>query len=158
MSSADEYEIKAAMLLNLALFVEWSPSKLGPRNSPFVIGIVGRDPFGQDLEKVIGNKTVAGHPVVVERLGNGGKADACHILFIARSERKRMSEISNSLTQKPVLTIGDGDRFAASGSIFGLVIRDNRVQLEVNIGAAQRNGFAISSRLLRIATVVRDGS
>lgn len=157
LGSADEYEIKAAMLLNLTRFVEWPASKLGDHSAPFVIGIVGHDPFGRDLDKLLGGKNVAGHPIVVQRLSASQHLEGCHILFVGRGERRKLDELSPSLARTSVLTVGDGDRFAASGSVVGLVVRDNRVQIEVNLAAAQRHGLVISSRLLRLVTVVKDG-
>lgn len=71
-STADEYEIKAAMLVNLTKFVEWPAAKLGDAGSPFVIGVLGHDPFGHDLDKQLAGKSVAGHPVVIQRLTAGG--------------------------------------------------------------------------------------
>lgn len=157
-STADEYEIKAAMLVNLTKFVEWPAAKLGDAGSPFVIGVLGHDPFGHDLDKQLAGKSVAGHPVVIQRLTAGGKPETCHILFVTRAERRKFEELGTVLSRSSVLTVGDGDRFASSGSVFGLVLRGDRVQLEVNLSAAQRNGLVISSRLLKLATVIKEGS
>jgi len=156
--SPDEYEIKAAMLLNLTRFVEWPAAKMGAGSAPFVIGILGHDPFGRDLDKLLAGKTVAGHPVVIERLSSAGHPEACHVLFITRGERKKLDEMGADLARSSVLTVGDGEKFAAAGSVVGLVLRENRVQLEVNISAAQHSGLVISSRLLKLATVVKDGA
>ncbi len=71
---ADEYEIKAAMLLNLTKFVQWPAAKLGDASGPFVIGVLGRDPFGRDLDQQVAGKTVNGHPVVVQRLNVTARA------------------------------------------------------------------------------------
>ncbi|MBS1875117.1 MAG: YfiR family protein [Acidobacteria bacterium] len=155
---ADEYEIKAAMLLNLTKFVQWPAAKLGDASGPFVIGVLGRDPFGRDLDQQVAGKTVNGHPVVVQRLNGTARAEACHILFITRGERRRLEELGSSLAHASVLTVGDGDRFAEAGSVVGLVLRGDRVQLEVNLAAAQRNGLTVSSRLLKLANVIKEGS
>jgi hypothetical protein len=158
LGSADEYEIKAAMILNLTRFVEWPAARMGDGNAPFVIGILGHDPFGKDLDKQLAGRSVGGHPVVIQRLVNGVHAETCHILFVTRGERRKLDEIAPVLAKASVLTVGDGDKFASSGSVFGLVLRESRVQLEVNLSAAQRNGLVVSSRLLKLATVIKEGS
>lgn len=157
LESADEYEIKAAMLLNLTHFVEWPAAKLGAPGTPFVIGIVGSDPFGKDIDKVIVGKTVSGHAIAIQRFRNAPHAECCHILFITQSERRNVSDIITLLGRAPVLTVGDGEKFAAAGATVGFVLRDNRVQIEVNLESAQRHGLTFSSRLLRLVTVVKDG-
>lgn len=158
LGSADEYEIKAAMLLNLTRFIEWPAAKLGDSAAPFVIGIIGNDPFGRDLDKLLNGKAVNGHPVQIVRMTANQHVESCHILFVSRGERKRFEEMAATLARASVLTVGDGDRFTSGGSVVGFVIRDNRVQIEVNLGAAQRHGLVVSSRLLRLATVVKDGA
>lgn len=154
---ADEYEIKAAMLLNLTKFVDWPAAKLGEPGAPFIIGILGHDPFGHDLDKQLAGKALAGHPIVIERLSAGGHPELCHVLFATRAERRRLEELGAALAHASVLTVGDGEHFAAAGSVFGLVLRGDRVQIEVNLEAARRSNLVVSSRLLKIAAVVSEG-
>src|SRR2546426_126694 len=55
-----EYRVKAVWLLNFARFVDWPPSAFANPHSPFVVGLLGKDPFGKDLEKALEGKTVKG--------------------------------------------------------------------------------------------------
>ena len=50
--------------------------------------------------------------------------------------------------------VGESDKFAALGGIVGLVIRDDRIQVEVNLDAARQTELKISSKLLAVATVI----
>jgi len=156
--SAGEYEVKAAWLLNLARFVEWPAEKLGDPSAPFIIGIVGADPFGGDLDKLAAGKTVAGRAVVIQRLSASQNIEKCHVLLVSRGERRTLQKESAALARASVLTVSDGDRSTASGSVVGFVMRDNRVQIEVNLAAAERHSLVVSSRLLRLVTVVKDGN
>src|SRR5438105_3630698 len=67
-SAYGEYEIKAAMLYNFAKFVDWPVAALGEAGAPFVIGILGRDPFGTRLDAALRDKLVNGRHMVVRRL------------------------------------------------------------------------------------------
>lgn len=152
---AGEYEVKAAMLFNFSKFVEWPAAKLD-RSPRFVVGVLGQDPMGQDLDRVLRDKSVAGKPVVVRRFERAEGTEACHILFVSAAESKKLPEIAASLEKGAVLTVGDSERFARSGGAVGFVIQDNRVRFEVNLSAAKRAGLTVSSKLLRLATVVGD--
>jgi hypothetical protein len=55
-----------------------------------------------------------------------------------------------------VLTVGEDDRFIALGGMIDLMVRNDRVQIEVNLDVAQTSGLTISSRVLKIA-IVRTG-
>jgi hypothetical protein len=54
-----------------------------------------------------------------------------------------------------VLTVGEADWFLAEGGMVTLKLEAGRVRLEINLGAAQRAGLQISSKLLSLARVVR---
>src|SRR5205823_3694158 len=44
-SPVSEYQLKAVFLFNFAHFVEWPAASLPPQSAPFVIGVLGKDPF-----------------------------------------------------------------------------------------------------------------
>ena len=48
-----EQLVKAAFLYNFTQFVEWPPHAYESRQSPFVIGILGENPFGNYLEELV---------------------------------------------------------------------------------------------------------
>ncbi len=154
---ADEYEIKAAMLANVFRLVDWPAAKAGEPAAPFVVGIVSSDDMENALEKTVakmpGGKTAGGHPVLVRKIADFAGIDQCHAVFVGGSDRKRLIAVVQATGTQPILTIGESDKFAVSGGIIGLVVKDDHIQVEVNLAAAQAAGLSISSRLLRIATI-----
>lgn len=154
-STADEDEVRAAMLFNLTRFVEWPNWKSGDAAAPFTICLLGADASVAALDKVVRGKTVEGKAVNLRRLGKNEDGEGCRILYVAHSERKRFEEIQPALAKAAVLTVGDQGWFLSANGIVGLPLIDNRVRIEINLGAAQRGSLSISSKLLRIATVVR---
>jgi hypothetical protein len=148
-----EYQVKAAFLYNFARFVDWPADS---PDSPFVIGIVGDDPFRGALESAVKGKTVNGRPVLVRRFTSAESAHGCQILFISGSERGRLQSILDSLNGSAVLTVGETEGFARSGVAINFVIENDRVRFEVNVEAAERVQLKISSKLLSIARIVKD--
>jgi hypothetical protein len=148
-----EYAVKAAFLYNFSRFVTWPV----PPGQPFVVGVLGENPFGDALESIAG-KPVGGDRLAVRLLQSAEEIGACRILFVAASEERRLPEILRRTALLPVLTVSDMERFAQRGGIIGLRTVDNRIRLEINAAAAQRAGLAISSQLLRLATLVEAGS
>ncbi len=41
-----EYQVKAVFLFNFSQFMEWPPDAFPTPDTPFVIGVLGADPFG----------------------------------------------------------------------------------------------------------------
>ena len=149
-----EYPVKAAFLYHFLEFVEW------PRASPLpparvTIGVLGRDPFGEVLDKAILKKIVQGRTLTIRRFASIDDLEACEILFISTSEMKQLPQILERLQGAAVLTVGEADRFARRGGMIGFVLEDDRVRLEVNRAAADKAGLQISSKLLAVARVVK---
>jgi hypothetical protein len=61
-----------------------------------------------------------------------------------------------SVRTAPVLTVGDVMGSTRNDGIINFFIRDNRVRFEINPDAAGRAGLRISSKLLQLASIVRD--
>jgi hypothetical protein len=83
-----EYEVKAAFLYNFARFVEW-PAE-GRRSEPFVITVLGQDPFGRVLDDTVAGKAVAGRPIEVRRASRVEEAAGAQIVFVSASEAPNM--------------------------------------------------------------------
>jgi hypothetical protein len=151
---ATEYQVKAAYLFNFAKFVEWPPSSFADASAPLQICVFGQDPFGQELRDITNEKIVNGRKLEVHQVVDLQLARACHILFIASSEKAQVKQILESLRGSGALTVGDTKAFAEQGGMINFVLESNRVQFEVNRKAAEQAGLKISSKLLSVAKLV----
>ena len=156
---APEYQVKAAFLFNFAQFVDWPapPEAVPDSAAPLVIGILGEDPFGGFLDATVRGERLGARPFALRRYGKVEDIEQCDILFISRSEAKRMRAILASLKDRPILTVSDADRFAERGGMIRLVTDRHRIRLEINLEAAQGAHLTISSKLLRVAEIVAPG-
>jgi hypothetical protein len=152
--AAPEYEIKAAFLYNFAVFVEWPSSAFRDDQSPFVVGVVGRDPFGSILEETFRGKDVGGRRISVQRVPTAKDLGACHLVFVCSSEADSMPRILESLKGSPTLTVGEMDGFAALGGCVGFYAEGRKVRFEINLPTVKRTGLKVSSKLLRLARIL----
>jgi len=65
-----EYQVKAAFLFNFSQFVSWPPAAFRSASAPIVIAVLGRDPFGADLDAIVNGENVRGHPLIVRRFSD----------------------------------------------------------------------------------------
>lgn len=152
---APEYALKAAFLLNFAKYVEWPPHAFDKPDTPFLVGVLGSDPFGDELERTFRNKTVRGRAFRVQRFRDLRELQRSHMLFISRSEGPRLANVLDHIKSWDVLTVAEEEGFALRGVVITILIEDKRPKLEVNADAAERAKLTISSKLLRLATIVR---
>ena len=151
-----EYQLKAAFLFNFTQFVDWPASSIPSTNSPIVIGILGIDPFGKTLDQIVQNESVGGRKLVVERYSSLSQIQNCHILYISPSESEQMEAILGKLKGSGILTVGDTDNFARRGGVIGFYIDKNKIRLRVNLESAREEKLSLSSKLLRLAEIVRE--
>jgi hypothetical protein len=155
-SASSEYLIKAGFIYNFANLVQWPTNAFTQADSPIVIGILGEDPFGTVLDRVLAGKKVNGRVFLVKRLKSAPDLKECHIVFVSSSEMTHLAETIHLVKGMPILTIGEIPGFAKRGGIINLVLEDNKVHFEVNVEAAKEADLNISSRLLALARIVQE--
>lgn len=153
---AQEYQVKAAMVVNMAKYVEW-PAESFPRSgAPLQVCSMGRGPFTQALEQYQG-KTVLGHPLSLRGVAPGDDLSECHVLVLSGIEKRYVAGVLEQARRRGVLTVSDMQDFARFGGIIGLVENEGRVRFEINLKAAQQSRVRISSQLLKLAHVIKEG-
>jgi hypothetical protein len=148
-----EYDLKAVFVFRFTSFVDWPVSPSAP-GAPFIIGILGQDPFGSTLDDVVRSERVKERRIEVRRFARVQDVGACDILFISRSEAPRLPQVLPVLKGRPVLTVSDIDHFASQGGMMELATTGSRIHLVVNLPALEEAGLVVSSKLLRLAKVV----
>jgi hypothetical protein len=149
-----EYVLKAGFLYNFAKYVEWPAASFASAEAPISIGVVGSDPFGPDLERTLGDKTVNNRRFQIRRYTDLAQVEPVHILFIPQTERERVVAILKRVERLPVLTVGEDETFPEGGGVVAILIRESRPSLHINPQAAETQQLAIAPKLLRIATIV----
>jgi hypothetical protein len=149
-----ENQVQAVFLYNFSHFVEWPAQAFTAPSDPFVIGILGTDPFGARLDEAIRNEQVNGHPLMVRRFHSIAEVNNCQILFVDRSETERLGQILSALDHRSTLTVSQADGAAQRGVMIQFATENNRIRLRINVESARASGLTISSKLLRPAEIV----
>ena len=149
-----EYQIKAIFLFNFTQFIEWPASSFSTAQSPMVIGILGKDPFGNYLEEVLANEKANGHALIAHHYSTIDELESdCEILYI-NPETPKIETIITKLKGRNILTVSEAPNFIKQGGIVRFYTKDNKIQLQINPEAAKSANLAISSKLLRLAEIV----
>jgi hypothetical protein len=151
---ASEYQVKAVFVFNFSHFVDWPAQSFTAANEPFVIGILGGDPFGARLDEAVRGERVTDHPLIVRRFRSIDEIEDCQILFIDRSEVGELGRIVSAVNHRSILTVSEIDQAAQRGVIIQFATEDNHIRLKINLDAAHAAGLSISSKLLRLADIV----
>ena len=149
-----EYDLKAAFLFNFAQFVEWPSEAFSDASAPFIIGVLGEDPFGKSLDEIVAHEAVRNRKIAVRRYRNVQEISTCHILYIGGSEASNLARILAQLDGRPILTVGEAALFTTHNGIIQFLVVENKLRLRINVEAAKMAKLSISSQLLRQAEIV----
>ena len=153
------YQLKALYLHNFAKYTEWPKEALGDENAPFVLGILGKDPFGKAIE-IIEGKSIKGRKLKVKHFTNVQEVKDCHLLFICSSETDRLPQILKALEKSSILTIAEVEGFLQHSGMINLVAEQKSagsqsVAFEINRAAAEKANLKLDTQLLKLAKRVK---
>jgi hypothetical protein len=144
-------QVQAVFLFNFAQFVKWPPKAYADAGTPLMIGVLGANPFGGELDKVVRNESVGGRRLAVRYSRRVEDLKNCQIVFISKSEAGRIRSILTTLQAVPALTVSDIPGFCEQGGMINFVLEAGRVKFSINTSPARSAGLQISSKLLRLA-------
>ena len=143
-----EYTIKAAYLYNFGRYVTWPEGAFSEADTPFVIGVLGTDPFGEVLDTIAAEKKIEGRRIEVRRFASLDQYTPCHILFVNHSvDPEEQLDVIRRLGDSPVLLVGETPAFAERGGVMNFFVEENKVRFEINPLAAERAQLKISAKL-----------
>jgi len=150
-AQTNEYALKAAFIYNFAVFSEW-PAETG---NTLTLCVFGGDPFGEELDKLQGRNT-GRQTLAVRRVGGLDGLKNCQIVFVAAPAIGSLERVLASLAGLPVLVVADSPGAMRQGAILNMAKTDEgKITFEANLAAARSRGLYLSSKLLRLATEVR---
>lgn len=149
----DEYQVKSVFLYRLTLFITWPGEAFTAPDQPFVIGIVGEDPFGQHIDRVVKNERYRTRPILVRRYRTieEVKKAPSHVLFINQALKQKWPQLKQSIGAHPTLTVSDMEAFGQLGGMINIKTQINKIKIEVNPDEARKAGLKISSKLLKVS-------
>ena len=153
-TAASDVAVKAAFIFNFAKFAEWPTM---PAASPIALCIFGDGNIADALGETVRGQNISGHPLNVWQPLESSAWRLCQLLFVSDVELRRSSIGLEQIKALPVLTISDGKGFSQGTGIIEFYVEGGRMRFAINVDAAQRSGLRLSSRLLGLATIVRDG-
>jgi hypothetical protein len=146
-------QMKIALIVHLIEHTTFPSEAFKSPKEMIQIGILGDDPFGDELESFLMHYKINGRGLRVRRKKNASDLWGCQVIYISKSEQNKLSDILDYFRRYPTLTIGDNLKgFIEQCGIFNFVTVDNKpYRFELNIEAAQKSNLVLNIGLLRMA-------
>lgn len=150
-------QVKAAMIYNLAKFVEW-PASPADRSGTSALTVcwLGADPIARELQALTG-KTIRNRPIVVRQALRPEEVGSCQVLVIGTTQHVELQAILDMVKGGSIFTISDIQDFAKTGGMLGFVNQGGKVRFEINLDAIIDANIKVSSQVLNLAVIVKEG-
>jgi len=154
-----EVTLKAVLIGKLVSYVDWPKERFEGRKDPLIVGVFGKDPFGELLDEACKKQVYKGRKIEIRRFPKGLESEgfeACHVLFIPAREVEHLPAVAKRLGGKSVMLVGDSTGFAIKGGALNFYRKDKNIAFEINPDAVKREKLKMSADLLKLARIVRD--
>ena len=149
---APESELKAAIIANMLLFVEW-PVQRTSSNQQLTICYLDENPVANALAQLDG-KSVKGKSLRVMQT-TPEKASSCHAIYLSPNSVPSLPRISATTPDPlPILLIGDAPGYIRRGIMINLEAQSGRIIFDINLKTMQAANLNVSSKALRLARLV----
>jgi len=153
--TADEFSVKAAFMVKMALFIDWpKQSNVLDTSKKFVICIKKSEKYYQKLTLWSQTGQIKKKPVIIRRIDDHlSNLTPCNILYLTNPEN--LNHYLTHAQNNNTLTISDLPGNAQLGVLVNFIKVNNKFRFEINYGEAKKQGFSINPRLLKVAKIVQ---
>lgn len=148
---APEPELKAAILANMLLFVDW-PAGGAQAPEKLTVCYLDAGPVSSALMQLDG-RLLKGKPLRVERI-DIAQARGCHALYVSAADASYLPTLASFLQASGVLLTGDSPGYLQRGVMLNLEIDGGRIVFDIDLRAVRQAGLTVSSKALRLARQV----
>ena len=147
-----EYSVKASFIEKFARFTEWKPNSIG---ETFVIGVLGKNPFSGELEKLTKRSKIKDKSIKVVYIKDYQDIQNCNVVFICSSEKDYILKIIESVGNSNIMLVGDSPGFAEKGVHFNFYVNhQDNLRYEVNLKALIKAGLKPDLQLISMGRIV----
>lgn len=150
---APEAELKAAIMTNMLLFVDW-PSQGAQTRDGLTVCYLGAGLVANALLPLRGT-LLKGKPLTVEHV-EATDVRRCHALYVSPTEAAVLPLLASQLQGSGILLVGDSPGYLQRGVMVNLEIGGGRVVFDINLRSLRESGLSVSSKVLRLARQVRE--
>jgi hypothetical protein len=150
-AQATEPDLKAAIISNMLLFVQW-PAHTSSAAEPMTICYQGNGPVVAALIRIDG-KDIKGTTLKIIELQSANAA-SCQALYFSPGNEAILLKTLGLIGSAPVFVAADSPGYFRRGVMLNLELVSGRIVFDIDLRSAQKAGLQVSSKALRLARQV----
>ena len=150
-AQATEPDLKAAIISNMLLFVQW-PARSSFTAEQITICYQGRGPVVGALIALDG-KDIKGKVLKIVEIAQINATD-CQALYISPGNAAILAKTLAQIGSSPVFIAADSPNYFRHGVMLNLELVSGRIVFDIDLNSVQKSGLQLSSKALRLARQV----
>jgi hypothetical protein len=151
--AVSESQFKAALIIKLVRFIIWPESAFGSPTAPLQIGVLGKHPFDQHLDRLAQGKTLEKHPFLIRYANTQLELKDCQFVYVSKDRQPALKEIVNTFSGRPTLLVGEEVGFALNGGMINIVVKEQKPHLEINARTSEVAGLRFRGQLAQTRNI-----
>lgn len=143
--------VKASYLYNFAKLIDW-PDEYKTGN--FIISVMGSSNLHQELVKRYNSKKIGSQQIEIRKLSQTLNINKCHVLYVGKESTDILSEIAESLKDKPTFIVTDEEGALEKGSALNFEFVNGQWRYALKLKNATDKRLYIGSTLKSLAIKV----
>lgn len=142
------YKAYTLFVYNFTKYVEWPQ---GVIKDEFVIGVFGRSPMLDELQKMGALKKAGDKVIRVIEISETTLNTDLHILFIPDDKTPKIESIVTAVKGRPVLLVAEKEGTVRKGAAISFLSDHNNLKFELNTNATTSQNLKVSKTLEALA-------
>ena len=141
------YRLQSLFLYNFTKHIKWE----NVEGQTFTVGIYGNVEALNEINANLSNKLVWGKNIKVVAINSAAEASKCHIVYLPKSNRKKVTDFMGTLPTTNTLIVTEED-FTTEGAAISFVLNETKVGFKVNKDRLEGAGLKVSASLMSLST------
>lgn len=147
-AETDIKNAEAIFIYNFLSHVQWPEGSVG---SNYLIGVLGKTTTYDYLLKYTTNRKVGTRPIEVKQLNSSAEVANCQVLLVADHKSNEINAVTQKLTGRSCLIIGEKSGLTESGAVIDFNVVDGKLRYKIDEENAKQQKLLISSTLMRMS-------
>ncbi len=144
LAQVSNYKAYTLFVYNFTKYIQWPD---GAIKDEFVIGVFGKSPIQEELQKMVSIKKAGDKSIRIVELSERTLDQEVHILFVPDDKSAHLVSIAAELKGKPVLLVAEKEGGVQKGAGISFLSDHNSLKFELNSSSIAAQNLKVSKTL-----------
>jgi hypothetical protein len=143
------YRVHSLFLYNFTKHIKWQEGT----SAPFTVGVYGNTLAFREIKENLSERKVWGEGISVIEISSSDEASKCQIVYIPKSQRKKIVEFLTAKLYQNTLIVTEEDMIS-DGAAISFVFQKSKMRFMISKDNIESSGLKVSTSLISVGIPV----